>query len=320
MQDFTTHHPLFRSVLPPADTGGTFSIFVVAGFLPAAVPRATAAFFIADGPFFAAGFETIVVPALVLLASLLRPSASEAAAGPRLTSRLIARAASDGLTGLVGRGRPKWAFSGEPPSLNGERGRVRELWDLGDRTVDGTTFFDAVHVALVFAGAATVFDRFFGLGRSCEECSAGMFSLSSVREMWSLSSISTCWTCHVYGIAHLCRFKLFRVGASTGLAARAGDASFLAGTGGAGAGLALSACSSSKSCIFRLRNACGMRLTRSSRRARRPCACNAYCARSLRARSVTARRVNEAYLEGVLIGPTYSRAADCRAELASALA
>ena len=39
--------------------------------------------------------------------------------------------------------------------------------------------------------------------------------------------------------------------------------------------------------MFRFRKPCGIRLTRISRRVRRPCACIAYCARSLRARSVT---------------------------------
>ena len=39
--------------------------------------------------------------------------------------------------------------------------------------------------------------------------------------------------------------------------------------------------------MFALRSEFGMRLIRSSIRVRRLCACNAYCARSLRARSVT---------------------------------
>jgi hypothetical protein len=47
-------------------------------------------------------------------------------------------------------------------------------------------------------------------------------------------------------------------------------------------------CSSINSWIFLFRTAWGMRLTRISSRVRIPCACNAYCARNLRARSVTA--------------------------------
>ena len=58
-------------------------------------------------------------------------------------------------------------------------------------------------------------------------------------------------------------------------------------TGSTGFGFVLSACSSNKSCIFLFLSACGIRLTRISRRDRRPCACKAYCARSFRARSVT---------------------------------
>ena len=61
-----------------------------------------------------------------------------------------------------------------------------------------------------------------------------------------------------------------------------------AGTGGAAFGSSFAACSSTKSCIFLFLSAVGMRLTRISSRDRRPCACRAYWARSLRARSVTA--------------------------------
>lgn len=101
--------------------------------------------------------------------------------------------------------------------------------------------------------------------------------------------------------SHLCLFKLFRsnddlaAGASVGI-------STLAGTGGGGAGLALSACSSSSSWMLRFLNACGMRLTRISRRVRRPCACMAYCARSLRARSVTVTREYECARHGLGVG------------------
>ena len=61
-------------------------------------------------------------------------------------------------------------FSGEV-ALNGDLGRVRELWNLGDRTVDVDgcrTLREVVRVAFVFACAAVVWvlARFFGFARS----------------------------------------------------------------------------------------------------------------------------------------------------------
>jgi hypothetical protein len=96
------------------------------------------------------------------------------------------------LTGLMGRWRND-DFSGDAPAgLNGERGRVRELCDLGDKTPpDGATttpFRETVRVALVLAAAA-VFARFFGLAKSgADPTVADAFSLSSSFAIWSLKT------------------------------------------------------------------------------------------------------------------------------------
>jgi hypothetical protein len=76
----------------------------------------------------------------------------------------------------------------------------------------------------------------------------------------------------------------------------------MTGMGAAVAGFARAFCSSRSSCIVRFRSACGIRLMRISRRVRRPCACSAYCVRSLRARSVTVRRVSR-YLSSRFLAP-----------------
>ena len=112
----TLHHPLFLSDLPPAIGavgGGTFSFFAADAtvFFPAApTPLAEAAgFFPAVGRRLAPVFVTIVVPALVLLASLLLPSGSEGAGTAVRFVCLLAVlvpgtfAGAAGLAGLVGR-------------------------------------------------------------------------------------------------------------------------------------------------------------------------------------------------------------------------
>ena len=115
----TLHHPLFLSDLPPAiiaGGGGTFSFFAADAtvFFPAApTPLAEAAgFFPAVGRRLAPVFVTIVVPALVLLASLLLPSGSEGAGTEATAVRFVCLlavlvpgtfAGAAGLAGLVGR-------------------------------------------------------------------------------------------------------------------------------------------------------------------------------------------------------------------------
>lgn len=68
-------------------------------------------------------------------------------------------------------------FSGEAGALNGDRGRVRELCDFGDSTVEPTTFRDTVRDVLASVAVVVTFDRFFGFA-SDSACCDGMFSLS----------------------------------------------------------------------------------------------------------------------------------------------
>ena len=67
-------------------------------------------------------------------------------------------------------GRETWDFGGAPNGgLTGERGSVRELEDLGDRTVDGLVTWRLV--------ATAGLTRFLGAGMSCD--GSGVFSLSA---------------------------------------------------------------------------------------------------------------------------------------------
>ena len=87
----TDYQFLFRSVLPLAiETVAAASFFAAAGFLVTGTALTVAAFFGA-GAFLVSVRLTTVVVVLVLLASLLLPSASGTGAG-RLTCRLGARA------------------------------------------------------------------------------------------------------------------------------------------------------------------------------------------------------------------------------------
>ena len=120
---------------PPAATGAgaAFSFLDAAAvnFFAAIAAVLAIAGFLATVRVFAAGFDTIVVPVLVLLASLLRPSSSCAAGRPgRLVVRLLARVggleAGAGFTGLAGR-IVATIFSEPESFFIGERGSVREL-------------------------------------------------------------------------------------------------------------------------------------------------------------------------------------------------
>lgn len=71
--------------------------------------------------------------------------------------------------------------------------------------------------------------------------------------------------------------------------------------GGGGAGLDFAARSSTSSCMFLFLMACGILLTRISRRVRRLCACNAACDLSLRARSATTHTRQYSALDSVLL-------------------
>ena len=120
-----------------------------------------------------------------------------------------ARCCVDCLTGLARRSI-RAVFSGERAVLKGERGRVRELWDLGERIVEvegAGPLRETVRVAFVFATVVVaVLARFLGLGRSCawiwagsSSMGAGAFSLSSLSlvlavEMYSLIGTISCGT------------------------------------------------------------------------------------------------------------------------------
>ena len=183
-------HALFDLKLrPPAvAAGATFSFLAAAAvvFFAAALTVAlvaVAGFFAGAALPFAAGFMTIVVPALLSLTPLLRSISLFGAAAAflavcwRLAVLAPALPAAAGFAGLLG--RTSWidCFSGDPPSLNGERGSVRELWDFGDRTVDAVVagaflLLDALVLAcwttvIVVVLVVVVLARFFGFARSC---------------------------------------------------------------------------------------------------------------------------------------------------------
>lgn len=90
--------------------------------------------------------------------------------------------------GFVGLRNLEDSFS--PVGLMGDLGKVRELWERGERMPGGAgTLREAVREAgFVFADVVAVLVRFLGLGRSLGGSSA--FSLSSAVEMWSLSRLS----------------------------------------------------------------------------------------------------------------------------------
>jgi hypothetical protein len=75
-------------------------------------------------------------------------------------------------------GRARYDFPGDITGLIGDRGKVREFADLGERTCEGWTFRDVVR-----AGGTGPLARFFGF-------SISSFSLSALVEISSLNHIS----------------------------------------------------------------------------------------------------------------------------------
>jgi len=79
-----------------------------------------------------------------------------------------ARCCVNCLTGLAKRSI-RAIFSGERADLKGERGRVRELWDFGERIVEvggAGPLRETVRVAFVFATVVVaVLTRFLGVGK-----------------------------------------------------------------------------------------------------------------------------------------------------------
>ena len=250
--------PFFARVI------GAVFIFAaaVAGFLvalAAAAPRVRVALGFSCAWFAGAAF-------MVLVAAIAAALAGDAGFGPVGTVML-------GLSGEVAcERRLLW---GEPSC--GRVGlwwgaRARELEDLGERTVAG------------FEGWWLLgFGRFL----DCRGIvGSGVFSLSSSAEKWSLGRLVPCGRGGAVSVVG------FLGGATVDFA--------IAGRSGASAFSAscfvslfevcfrvLSRYLSYSSPMFAVRIAVGTRLTRNSILARRLWACNAYCARSFRARSVT---------------------------------
>ena len=186
---------------------------------------------------------------------------------------------ADGLSGETGRARKD--FAGEAGRI-GERGRVREFAERGERTCEGWILARDVVRAGGMGGPRTLFLGF----------SMSSFSLSM--DTSSLVLVSNCSVC-MRELAYLIRFG-----------ARCGDglarellcsawSRFLRGElifsirEVVAAGLDCSLYFVYRSPIFALRNAIGIRLTLISIRVLSPCACRLYCARSFLARSVTVR-------------------------------
>lgn len=168
----------------------------------------------------------------------------------------------------------------------GERGSVRELCDLGESTFDGSTLRETPRSTRVDGPdgpvAAAVLVRFLGSGRSSFIDTFSLSEIPLLRRLMprvALTSLGGCGACRA-GEARC------EAGASTGIGAMSSPP------------LGASACSSylfMSSRMFVFRSGCGIRFTRISSRDRRPCAWRAYCARSLRARSVTVALVRHAF-------------------------
>ena len=183
----SVHHALFDLKLrpPAAVVGATFSFLAAAAvvFFAAALTVAlvTVAGFLAGGALpFAAGFLTIVVPALLSLTPLLRSVSLVTAvvaflvACWRLAVLAPALPGAAGFAGLDGRTSAIDGFSGDAPTLKGERGSVRELWDFGDKIVDAGPFLllgafvlACWTIVIVVVFVVVVLARFFGFARSC---------------------------------------------------------------------------------------------------------------------------------------------------------
>lgn len=133
--------------------------FAVATFLFAvAVVGLVGAVFFVVAAFRVPGFVIMVVPALVLLPSLVLPPSFSFAVMGRLACRLGARVGLEVVCADIGRGG--YVFS---MGFIGDCGKLRELCDLGDRTPAGPAF--RARVAFEFA-VTTVLVLFFGFGMS----------------------------------------------------------------------------------------------------------------------------------------------------------
>jgi hypothetical protein len=193
--------------------GATGSFLTVAARFVVAAGTFAVGALRAGADFFAPGFETMVVPALVALPWLSRPLlvvTVESAVPGRLVCLL--GALEDGFddvgavdfTGLDDFTAMDDVFSANE-DLSGDGGGTREFRDLGDSTVVVVAMAplrDAGRVGFASATGAVViavFTRFFGLGSSAR---ASAFSLSSVPK-YSLKNVSLIVTTGIHRRAGL---------------------------------------------------------------------------------------------------------------------
>jgi len=168
---------------------------------------------------------------------------------------------ADGLSGETGRARKD--FAGEAGRI-GERGRVREFAERGERTCEGWILARDVVRAGGMGGPRTLF-----LGFSMSSFSLSMDTSSLIRfgarcgDGLARELLCSAWSRFLRGELI---FSIREVVA---------------------AGLDCSLYFVYRSPIFALRNAIGIRLTLISIRVLSPCACRLYCARSFLARSVS---------------------------------
>lgn len=165
-----------------------------------------------------------------------------------------------GLSGEIGRARRD--FVGEAGRM-GERGRVREFAERGERTCEACILARDVVRAGGMGGPRTLF---LGFSISSFSLSTDMSSLMrfGARCGDGLARELLCSACSRF----LCGELIFSVREAVA------------------AGLDVSLYFMDRSPIFARRNAIGIRLTLISIRVLNPCACKLYCARSFLARSV----------------------------------
>lgn len=306
-----TVYRLVLNTLPVAPTPGAFSF----PFLAAVAARAVVLFVVAvrAEAFFvpvlpAAALLTIVVPVVasvaaesLLLASLIlaRVVRVEDAAVlvvpaflpravlvvpvlPLLPGRSPVRVSGLMIEALRGEAMVPMGPGGglrvfSSADFTGERGYVRELLDLGDKTVDGASWLETTRardlagpVPGVLEVVVAVLLRFLGKARSESMSRWTAFSLSA-----EISALGRFFPRVISGVEEVLKPGVLRVAEGRGR------------VWVEGAPFGCSEYFSTRSIMLVLRNELGIRLTRISSRDRSPWERSAYCARSFRALSVT---------------------------------
>lgn len=219
-----------------------------------------------------------------------------------LTAFRVAASAADlagainfgGIIGFSGEtGREIFVFcEGSRIVCIGGWGRVRELDDFGESIVEGFGAWRDVCPAVTFVrflgfGSKWVESEAFSLPEfSISSLYAGILELRPLKYEWpaNLFLLSPFRRVELVSFAHWVSAETVSFSEEGGLAiteaSRSADTAFCCC-------FLVSRYFVNNSPMFALRSEVGMRLIRSSIRVRRLLACNAYCARSLRARSVT---------------------------------